>query len=323
MTPSTTTTAARSAAATAAAAATPTAALSAAAATGPIRAPGIPPLGALRFRRPAVGGLAPSACRGRHPVSCAGDCGVAPGIPHAGGPRRWRGDLSHASRTGPAQQRPLWDSQPRADAHHRGRSGEAVLEYQTAPRTAAPALRAVDEQTAAVVARTAIDDEPAGVDERPVVRPVEERVVQARPAEERVVEERIVTRAVGAVAIVGPAAIAVAEAYPHAERRVVVIVARVIRVHVRDAVVRHVVVEVAVGRHALRDVEQRLLLVVPGLARREHTIVPVIAAHELVELERRRGPRREDQPRAVGVVDVERLAVTAAAHLDGAAAAHE
>src|SRR5207244_9381308 len=34
-------------------------------------------------------------------------------------------------------------------------------------------------------------------------------------------------------------------------------------------------------------------------------------------------PRREDQPRAVGVVDVERLAVSAAAHLDGAAAAHE
>src|SRR5438876_506885 len=323
MTPSTTTTAARSAAATAAAAATRTAALSAAAATGPIRAPGIPPRGWLRFRRPPLRRLAARACRGRHPVSCAGDCGVAPGIPHAGGPRRWRGDLNHASRTGPAQQRPLRDSQPRADAHHRGRSGEAVLEYQTAPRAAAPALRAVDKQTAAVVARTAIDDEPAGVDERPVVRPVEERIVEDRSAKEQVLKERIVARTVAAVAIVGPPAIAVAEAHPHAERRVVVIIARVVRIHARDGVVRHVVVEVAVGRHALRDVEQRLLLVVPGLARRQHTVVPVIAAHELVELERRRGTGREHQPRAVRVVDVEGLAVTAAAQLDGAAAAHE
>src|SRR5438552_10237805 len=231
MTPSTTTTAARSGTATStptSATTPPLAAAAAATATGPIRAPGIPPRGWLRFRRPPLRGLAARACRGRHPVSCAGDCGVAPGIPHAGGPRRWRGDLNHAARTGPAQQRPLRDSQPRADAHHRGRSGKTVLEYQTAPRAAAPALRAVDEQTAAIVARTAIDDEPAGVDERPVVRPVEGRVVQARPAEERVVEERIVARAVGAVAIVGPAAIAVAEAHPHAERRVVVIVARVV-----------------------------------------------------------------------------------------------
>src|SRR5438132_3517153 len=296
MTPSTTTTAARSGTATSpptSATAPPLAAAAAATATGPIRAPGIPPRGALRFRRPALGGLAPSACRGRHPVSYAGDCGVAPGIPHAGGPRRGRGDLNHASRTGPAQQRPLRDSQPRADAHHRGRSGEAVLEYQTAPRAAAPALRAVDEQTAAIVARTAIDDEPAGVDERPVVRPVEERVVQARSAKERVVEERIVARAVAAVARVGPAVpIAVAEAHPHAERRVVVIIARVVRIHARDGVVRHVVVEVAVGRHALRDVEQRLLFVVTGLAHRQHTAVPVIAAHELVELEGRRGTGR-------------------------------
>src|SRR5439155_23475450 len=206
--------AARSPPATAAAAATPTAALSAAAATGPIRAPGIPPRGWLRFRRPPLRGLAARACRGRHPVSCAGACGVAPGIPHAGGPWRWRGALHHAARTGPAQQRPLRDSQPRADAHHRGRSGEAVLEYQTAPRAAAPALRAVDEQTAAVVARTAIDDEPPGGDERPVVRPVEERMGEARPAKERVVEERIVERAVAAAAIVGPAAIDVAEAHP-------------------------------------------------------------------------------------------------------------
>src|SRR5947208_11043520 len=206
MTPSTsTTTAARSSAATSAPTRTP--ALAAATATGPIRAPRVTPRGWLRFRRPPLRGLAPRACRRRDAVGRATGCTVIPGIAHPGGPRRWRGDLSHASRTGPAQQRPLWDSQPRADAHHRGRSGEAVLEYQTAPRTAAPALRAVDEQTAAVVARTAIDDEPAGVDERPVVRPVEERVVQARPAEERVVEERIVTRAVGAVAIVGPAAI--------------------------------------------------------------------------------------------------------------------
>src|SRR5438477_10244033 len=274
MPPPTTTAAARSGAAAASAsspapASTRTSALAAATAAGPIPpAPGVTPLRPLRFRRPALGGLATRARRRRHSVDCTVGRAVAPGIAHTGGPRRRRGDLNHTSRTGAGEQRPLRDPQPWTDAHHRGRSGEAVREYQTAARAAAPPLRPVNEQTAAVVARTTVDDEAAREDERPIgVRPVEERIVEARAAE-GVVEEGIVARAVGAVAIVGPAVpIAVAEAPPHAERRVVVIVARVVRLRVRDGVVRHVVVEVAVGRHALHHVEQRLLLVVPRLAR--------------------------------------------------------
>src|SRR5437660_1004716 len=195
MTPTTTTTAARSGAATAS---TPTstststpplaaAATATAATTRPLAAPGVPPLGALRFRSPALRGLAARACRGRS--------AVIPGIAHACGPRRGSPDLNHASRTGPAQQRPLRDAQPRAHAHHRGRSGEAVLEYQPAAH-ATPC--AVDEQAAAVGARTAVDDEPAGVDEGPVpVRTIEEGIVETRPAAGPVVDERIVARAVG------------------------------------------------------------------------------------------------------------------------------
>src|SRR5205807_2027718 len=139
VTPTTTTTARSGTAATAAtssSASTPTRtpALSTATAAGPICAPGVTPRGWLRLRRPALGRLATRARRRRHSVGCAG----APRIARTGGPRRRRGDLNHASRTGAAEQRPLRDAEPRTDAHHRGRSGEAVLEYQTAPRTAAP-----------------------------------------------------------------------------------------------------------------------------------------------------------------------------------------
>src|SRR5205814_2342630 len=146
VTPTTTTARSGTAAtaATASSASTPTRASAPSAATpaGPICAPGVTPRGWLRLRRPALGRLATRARRRRHSVGWAG----APRIARTGGPRRRRGDLNHASRTGAAEQRPLRDAEPRTDAHHRGRSGEAVLEYQTAPRTAAPALRAVDEQ---------------------------------------------------------------------------------------------------------------------------------------------------------------------------------
>src|SRR5207244_7871937 len=75
------------------------------------------------------------------------------------------------------------DEQPSFPTRRSPDLGEAVLEYQPAAH-ATPC--AVDEQAAAVGARTAVDDEPAGVDEGPVpVRPIEEGIVETRPAEER------------------------------------------------------------------------------------------------------------------------------------------
>ena len=78
----------------------------------------------------------------------------------------------------------------------------------------------------------------------------------------------------------------------------------------------------AVG-HALHDVDQRGFLVVTGLPHVEHPVIPMIAAHERVELEGRRRAGSEHQARALALVDVERLTVAPAAHLDRLAAAHE
>src|SRR5206468_9516604 len=81
----------------------------------------------------------------------------------------------------------------------------------------------------------------------------------------------------------------------------------VVRAPRSDRVLYDVVVEVTVRRHALHDVEQRGLPVVAGLPSIEDAIVPMITAHELVELEGGRRPRGEHHALALAVVDVERL----------------
>src|SRR5437773_1463347 len=221
----------------------------------------------------------------------------------------------------PAEPPPLRHPDPGAAPHHRRSPHRPIIEHQASPAHPPPP-RAVEEQATAIAA-TVVDDEPAGIDEWRVAVPrVEERIVERGPAEERVVEERIEARAGGeAVAVIRPA-VAIAEAQAPAVWRVVVAVAAVVVVRRRDGIVHRVVIEVPVGHHALHDVEQRLLLVVP-VARAEHAVVPVIAAHELLELERRRRPGREHDARAIAVVDVERLAVAAAPYLERLAAAHE
>src|SRR6266576_2530937 len=180
---------------------------------------------------------------------------------------------------------------------------------------------AVDEQVArtvgervptAVVWPIPVPVEPVAVK---AVGPGEDRIV----AQERIVKERIVARAVQRrVAVAIRPAPAVAEIH-----RVLGIVRVVVRPRRRDHVCDGVVVEVAIGRHALHHVDQRGFLVVARLARVEHAVVPMIAAHELVELERCTGPGGEHQPRALAVVHEERFAVAPAAHFDGLVAARE
>src|SRR5437667_8400288 len=145
------------------------------------------------------------------------------------------------------------------------------------------------------------------------IRRVEDRVV----ADERIVEKRIVARAVKAVVVRPTPAIAVTEA--HRRRIVRVVVAPIRFDHVRH----NVVVEVPVGSHALDHVEQRRFLVVTRVAHVEHAVIPVVAAHELVELERGFRPGGKDNAGALAVVHVERLAIAATAHLDGLMPAHE
>src|SRR5213596_1808002 len=230
--------------------------------------------------------------------------------------------LAHGRRVGapPGDQRAVGDAEPRAYPARRGVGAEPVLEVHLHARAVA---YAVDEQ----VARTVGERVPTAV-ERPIpipvesvavksvaVGPVEDRIV----AQERIVKERIVARAVQRrVAVAIRPAPAVTEIH-----RVLGIVRVVVRPRRRDHVCDGVVVEVAIGRHALHHVDQRGFLVVARLARVEHAVVPMIAAHKLVELERRAGPGGEHQPRALAIVHEERFAVAPAAHFDALVAAHE
>src|SRR5213594_3032087 len=230
--------------------------------------------------------------------------------------------LAHGRRVGtpPGNQRAVGDAEPRAYPARCGVGAELVLEVHLHARAVA---YAVDEQ----VARTVGERVPTAV-ERPIpipvesvavksvaVGPVEDRIV----AQERIVKERIVARAVQRrVAVAIRPAPAVTEIH-----RVLGIVRVVVRPRRRDHVCDGVVVEVAIGRHALHHVDQRGFLVVARLARVEHAVVPMIAAHKLIELERRAGPGGEDQPRAFAVVHEERFAVAPAAHFDGLVTARE
>src|SRR5438034_974275 len=145
------------------------------------------------------------------------------------------------------------------------------------------------------------------------VRGVEERIV----AQERIVEERVVARAIQAVPVRRAPTVA------EAERGVPGIVRVVVGPRRRDHVCDGVVVEAPLGGHALHHVEQRRFLVITRLARVEHAVVPMVAAHELVEFERRGGPGGEHQPRAFAIVHKERFAIAPAPHFDGLVAAHE
>src|SRR6266550_719294 len=228
--------------------------------------------------------------------------------------------LPHGRRVGapPGEQRAFGGAEPRAYPSCCGVGAEPVLEVHLHARAVA---YAVDEQ----VARTVGERVPTAV-VRPIPIPVESVAVKAvGPGEDRIVAlERIVKERIVARAVQRRVAVAVrpAPAVPEIHR-VVGIVRVVVRSrrcdHVRDGVV----VEVAIGRHALHHVDQRGFLVVARLARVEHAVVPMIAAHELVELERRAGPGGEHQPRALAVVHEERFAVAPAAHFDGLVAARE
>src|SRR5438309_1228001 len=209
---------------------------------------------------------------------------------------------------------------PRAYPTRCGVGAELVLEVHLHARAVA---YAVDEQ----VVRTVGERVPTAV-ERPIPIPVESVAVKAvavGPGEDRIVaQERIVKERIVACAVQRRVAVAIRPAPAVAEiHRVLGIVRVVVRPRRRDHVCDGVVVEVAIGRHALHHVDQRGFLVVARLARVEHAVVPMIAAHELVELERRAGPGGEHQPRALAVVHEERFAVAPAAHFDGLVAARE
>src|SRR6266550_685915 len=228
--------------------------------------------------------------------------------------------LAHGRRVGapPGDQRAVGDAEPRAYPARCGVGAEPVLEVHLHARAVA---YAVDEQ----VARTVGERVPTAV-VRPIPVPVEPVAVKAvGPGEDRIVaQERIVKERIVARAVQRRVAVAIRPAPAVAEiHRVLGILRVVVRPrrcdHVRDGVV----VEVAIGRHALHHVDQRGFLVVARLARVEHAVVPMIAAHELVELERRAGPGGEHQPRALAVVHEERFAVAPAAHFDGLVAARE
>src|SRR5438876_921613 len=218
--------------------------------------------------------------------------------------------LAHGRRVGapPGDQRAVGHAEPRAYPARCGVGAEPVLEVHLHARAGAYAVeqqvaRTVGERVpTAVVRPIPIPVEPVAVK---AVGPGEDRIV----AQERIVKERIVARAVPRrVAVAIRTAPAVAEIH-----RVLGIVRVVVRPRRRDHVCDGVVVEVAIGRHALHHVDQRGFLVVARLARVEHAVVPMIAAHELVELARWSGPGGEHQRRSLVVVHEERFAVAPAA----------
>src|SRR5438876_2982418 len=208
---------------------------------------------------------------------------------------------------------------PRSDATRVHIGAEPIFEIQTGADAGPQAVHeqvvrlVVEAGAARVVDVRAIHEGPPVAETEPAE---EERIVEravVRAAIERVVEERIVAGA----EVAGAVRPAPAEAHV-VRRRVVVAVGPLHRDDVRHGIV----VEMTVG-HALRDVDERGFLVVTGLAYVEHAVVPVIPAHEGVELERRGRAGCQHHARALALVQVERLAIAAAAHLDRLAAAHE
>src|SRR5690349_5024775 len=297
------------------------AAVTAAAAARPIAAPRrLTPLGLARPRR--CSGLAIVAAAAGHPIGAIALTRAARPIGH-----RERGPtVADWNRARPVAREHggLPDARARPDPAEPGvrdAGSGAILEVHAG---AGPRPQPVHEQAARLV----VEHGAAAVNERPVnegpvreAHPEEEGVVEEwivvelpeAAAVERVIVERVVARSEATV--VRPVGIRPA---PPVGGRVVVPV----RPRRYDDVAGGVVVEVTVG-HALHDIDERRFLVVTRLARVEHAVVPVVAAHELVELERRHRAGGDDQPRAVAVIHVERFAVAPAADLDGLAAAHE
>src|SRR5947208_436373 len=263
------------------------------AAAAPAPAPAPPPLGS----RPRAFTISPAAPlgRARRGRRAVGTVTAVPYLPTI--PRRechpvtaatlHRIALAHRRRVGPppGDQRAIGDAEPRAHAAHRRVRAEPVPEgHLDAGARAHPVdeqvARAVGESVAAAVVVRPIPVPVKAVPEAEAVGPVEDRIV----AQERIVEERIVARAVE-----GRVAIAVRPAPPEAQAhgRIVRIVRVVVRPRRRHHICHGVVVEAPLGGHALHHVEERRLFVVSCLARVEHAVVPMVAAHELVELERR------------------------------------
>src|SRR6266550_6827006 len=162
--------------------------------------------------------------------------------------------LAHGRRVGapPGDQRAVGDAEPRAYPARCSVGAEPVLEVHLHARAVA---YAVDEQ----VARTVGERVPTAV-VRPIPIPVEPVAVKAvGPGEDRIVAlERIVKERIVARAVQRRVAVAVrpAPAVPEIHR-VVGIVRVVVRPRRRDHVCDGVVVEVAIGRHALHHVDQR------------------------------------------------------------------
>ena len=178
---------------------------------------------------------------------------------------------------------------------------EYVARVHEHPRRAPPAVAvaqpAVIERVVAV----------AGV-ERVAVE-IEERIAEVgRPAE---AESEAVPTVPSAITV---AAIATAVIRPVAVR---------LGRDVADGVGHDVVVEVLVAGHAAHQVEQRGLGIAVRLIRSEHAIVPMIAAHEFVELERRLRRSHQHRAGAVALVHEERVAVATAAHFELVAPACE
>src|SRR5438094_2588879 len=266
-------------------------------------APAPPPLGS-RPRAFTISPAAPlgRARRGRRAVGTVTAVTYLPTIPRrechpVTAATLHRIALAHRRRVGPppGDQRAIGDAEPRAHAAHRRVRAEPVPEgHLDAGARAHPVdeqvARAVGESVAAAVVVRPIPVPVKAVPEAEAVGPVEDRIV----AQERIVEERIVTRAVK-----GRVAIAVRPAPPEAEAhgRIMRIVRVVVRPRRRHHICDSVVVEAPLGGHALHHVEQRRLLVVSRLACVEHAVVPMVATHELAQLDPRGANAGDNDPR--------------------------
>src|SRR5947207_15004951 len=290
-------------------------------------APAPPPLGS-RPRAFTISPAAPlgRARRGRRAVGTVTAVTYLPTIPRrechpVTAATLHRIALAHRRRVGPppGDQRAIGDAEPRAHAAHRRVRAEPVPEgHLDAGARAHPVdeqvARAVGEAVAAAVVVRPIPVPVKAVPEAEAVGPVEDRIV----AQERIVKERIV-----AGAVEGPVAIAVRPAVAEAHGRIMGIVREVVRPRPRQHIGYGAAVEAPLGGHALHHVEERRFFVVSCLARVEHAVVPMVAAHELVELERRGGAGCEHQPRAFAVVHEERFTIAPPPYFDGLVAAPE
>jgi hypothetical protein len=90
-----------------------------------------------------------------------------------------------------------------------------------------------------------------------------------------------------------------------------------------DQVLRRVVLEALVARHYVHDLEQTGFGIVAHAIRRDHPVVPVVAAHESFTIERIGRPRGEHGAVPFRPHDRERALVVAAENLERLTAAHE